>query len=221
MIQIIPNWHPIFVHFTVALWTIAVVMHLIVVVYPESNIKQQMVMVARWNLWLGTAFGIVTVIAGWLASNSVAHDDISHAAMMEHKELALFTLAIFASLTGWSMWKQRKKQAPGSLFLLPLVIGAGLLMSTAWHGGELVYRYGLGVMSFPQTEAEDHEHDSHSHLEPSNYNQMAVTSASQQETVEHNHVEGEEHNIEQNEIAEPDEDGIDNDSSGDGHGHDH
>lgn len=139
MVQIIPNWHPIFVHFTVALWTIAVVMHLIAVVYPESMIKEQMVIVARWNLWLGTAFGIVTALVGWLASNSVAHDDISHEAMMEHRELALITLSIFVLSTVWSIWKQRARQAPGKLFLLPLVIGAGLLMSTAWHGGELVY----------------------------------------------------------------------------------
>ena len=168
MAQIIPNWHPIFVHFTVALWIIAVILHVAVVVYPESDIRQQLVIVARWNLWLGTAFGIVTVIAGWLAFNSVTHDAISHEVMEEHRNLALVTLAIFVLATGWSMWKLRKKQLTGKYFLLLLVIGVGFLMSTAWHGGELVYRYGLGVISLPQPETADnhqgkeHEH-SHSH----------------------------------------------------------
>lgn len=36
---------------------------------------------------------------------------------------------------------------------------AGLLLSTAWHGGELVYRYGLGVMSMPKSHGEGHAHE--------------------------------------------------------------
>lgn len=73
------------------------------------------------------------------------------------------------------------------MFLLPFVIGGELLMSTPWHEGELVYRYGFGVMSLSQPETEEHEHDSHSHLEPSSDEQMAVRSASQQETVDYSH----------------------------------
>ncbi len=190
MAQIIPNWHPIFVHFTVALWTIAVVMHLIVVVYPESNIRQQMVIFARWNLWLGTAFGIVTVLAGWLASNSVIHDDISHEAMMEHRELALITLAIFALLTGWSIWKHCRKQETGSMFLLPLVIGGGLLISTAWHGGELVYRYGLGVMSLPQPETEGHNHGKENGIQALHQEEVTLPEVKKlnNDTIEHEHV---------------------------------
>lgn len=41
-----------------------------------------------------------------------------------------------------------------------LLLAAGVLLaSTAWHGGELVYRHGLGVMSLPQPEGEGHDHE--------------------------------------------------------------
>lgn len=220
MVQIIPNWHPILVHFTVALWTFAVVMHLIVAVYPEGSIKQQMAIVARWDLWLGTGFGIVTVFAGWLASGSVAHDELSHAAMMEHKQLALITLAIFALLTGWSIWTQRTKQAPGKLFLLPLVIGAGLLMSTAWHGGELVYRYGLGVMSLPQSGNENHDHDSHAHPLISSDEEFSSMPLAHSEPGDHAHSNAaDEHETQQDEVSESLK--VDGDSTEDNHVHNH
>ncbi len=48
------------------------------------------------------------------------------------------------------------------IFMLTLILSTGLLALTAWKGGELVYRYGLGVMSLPQVaqgaEGHDHEH---------------------------------------------------------------
>jgi hypothetical protein len=33
-----------------------------------------------------------------------------------------------------------------------------LLLITAWHGAELVFRYGLGVLSLPQAEEVGHHH---------------------------------------------------------------
>ncbi len=60
MIEIIPNWHPIFVHFTIALLSLAVGFHVICPFLSDGTIKQHFTILARWNLWLGTGFGIVT-----------------------------------------------------------------------------------------------------------------------------------------------------------------
>jgi len=38
-----------------------------------------------------------------------------------------------------------------------------LLTSTAWLGGEAVYRYGLGVISLPKTDSHDHDHATGGH----------------------------------------------------------
>ena len=49
------------------------------------------------------------------------------------------------------------------LWFASAVIGVwGMVASTAWHGGELVYRHGLGVLSLPATEHGQlgHEHGS-------------------------------------------------------------
>ncbi len=158
MIEIIPNWHPIFVHYTVALLSLTVGFHIMCHFLTEGNLKQQLTILARWNLWIGTGFGIITAIAGWLAYNSVAHDAPSHAAMTEHRNWAFVTLGLFILLTGWSLWSERQGRLPGKLFLTGLLVAGVLLTSTAWHGAENVYRYGLGVMSLPQAEGEGHAH---------------------------------------------------------------
>ena len=150
MIEIIPNWHPIFVHFTVALLSLAVVFWLVGGLLREGALKQQLLVFARWNLWLGTAFGLVTGLAGWDAYNTVAHDTPSHVAMTEHRNWALAALSVFAVLSAWSFLNLRKQREAGVLFVVVLLAGGALLGSTAWHGGELVYRYGLGVMSLPE-----------------------------------------------------------------------
>lgn len=150
MIEIIPNWHPIFVHFTVALLSLAVVFWLVGGLLREGALKQQVLVFARWNLWLGTAFGLVTGLAGWDAYNTVAHDTPSHEAMTEHRNWALAALSVFVVLSVWAIMHVRKQRKAGALFVAVLLAGGALLTSAAWHGGELVYRYGLGVMALPE-----------------------------------------------------------------------
>ncbi|MCW8957076.1 MAG: DUF2231 domain-containing protein [Gammaproteobacteria bacterium] len=159
--EIIPNWHPIFVHFTVALLTVSVGLYAVCLFMNNSNLKNQCHIVARWNLWLGSVFMVVTVLTGWYAYNTVAHDDPSHLAMTDHRNWALVTAGIFMLLVVWSIWQYRKDKAVNYFLVVSLVVASVLLGSTAWRGGELVYRYGLGVMSLPETEAsskDGHEH---------------------------------------------------------------
>ena len=225
MIEIIPNWHPVFVHFTVALLSLAVVFHFIHLFIADGNTRQNCYRFAQWNLWLGTGFGIVTAIAGWFASNSVTHDAPSHAAMMEHRNWALATLALFIILAGWSGWKARGNQAPGIIFLVFLLTGGGLLLSTAWHGGELVYRFGLGVMSLPKAGEGDHDHGDHSHPEPTDDNYLPADTnlLPQQEVTDHHHENGDEsHETHQDEVVMPEKETTNMDSHNDDeHQHTH
>jgi uncharacterized membrane protein len=156
MIDIIPNWHPIFVHFTVALLSISVALFVAARFVGNEKLRAQWEVVAQWNLWLGAIITLVTVAMGVVAYNTVAHDTPSHEAMTEHRNWALVTAALFELLAIWSALRARAGQGINTLILLGLVVGGGLLFSTAWHGGEVVYRYGLGVMSLPK--ADSHEH---------------------------------------------------------------
>lgn len=159
MINIIPNWHPFFVHFTVALLIVAAIIHLLLRFMPGSNTADQLTVVARWNMRIGTVFMLLTVAVGWYAYNTVSHDTPSHIAMTEHRNWAMVTLVMFLAVAGWEYYLHRQGKNRSWLFTGLLAIAAALLLSTAWHGGELVYRYGLGVMSIPQSEAAGHTHE--------------------------------------------------------------
>lgn len=150
MIEIVPNWHPIVVHFTVSLLVLSVLVHVVARVLPEGGLRAEARVFARWSLWLGTGFAIGTVATGWLAYNSVNHDDASHTAMLVHRNWALATLLAFIVTAVWSIWRYRGQRRPGAAFVLALLVAGGLLLTTAWRGGELVFRYGLGVMALPQ-----------------------------------------------------------------------
>lgn len=162
MIEIIPNWHPLLVHFTIALLSVAVVGFLVAHLFQGWSRSGELMKVAEWNFWLGSLSALFTVVAGWYAFNTVNHDASSHAAMSLHRNWALVTVAIILLLDVW-IWRIRKSDAARitHAFALALVAFILLLATTAWHGGELVYRYGLGVMSLPAREGDgdDHHHE--------------------------------------------------------------
>ena len=161
MIEILPNWHPIFVHFTIALFSMSALFFCLAKFASRYKISDQYLVVARWCLWMGAFITIGTVIAGFYAYYTVAHDTPSHLAMIDHRNWAIATFVVILVLALWSILDYRAKKNPNLLFIVSILFGLGLLMSTAWHGGELVYRHGIGVMSLPEGHGvgHDHEHD--------------------------------------------------------------
>ncbi len=201
MPEIIPNFHPIFVHFTVALLTLSVGLF-VVTPFVKSPLKEQWLTVARWTLWFGAGITIITGIAGLHAYNTVAHDTPSHLAMTEHRNWAIVAMALFFALAAWSIIWARKGKALGLAFVICMVIAGGVLTSTAWHGGELVYRYGLGVMSLPKSEGAGH---SHSHGDGGSHGSSNSEEKGHAETSD----------------TEMDFSGMDEATSDDGHNHEH
>ena len=166
MITIIPNWHPMLVHFTIGLLSISVVFYFAArLLANDHKWQQQWHHMASWSLWTGCLFTLLTVVAGWYAFNSVAHDSASHQAMTLHRNWALPTAFLFLIIGISAIGLAKKDKPPGSLFLSVSAVAAIMLMITGWLGAEAVYRYGLGVMSLPAVEASTDGHD-HSHNIP-------------------------------------------------------
>lgn len=167
MLEIIPNWHPIFVHFTVALFSVASGLYAVSVFVPNEKLKAQWRIVARWNLWFGMLLTLITVLTGWYAYNTVTHDEPSHLAMTDHRNWALLTVTLYLLVTVWSIARHRAGKEASPLLLLFMLVALTSLGSTAWRGGEVVYRYGLGVMSLPNTSQHAHgsNNESHGHLQ--------------------------------------------------------
>ncbi|PCI51448.1 MAG: hypothetical protein COB49_01640 [Alphaproteobacteria bacterium] len=204
--EIIPNWHPLLVHFTIALYVISALLFALAYFVVKNGWQEKFTGAAYINLWLGALISLLTVAAGIYAYNTVGHDAPSHLAMTDHRNWALVTAVFLWVLAIWSVFSYRAGKTVGLLFVVAMLMGSGLLGITGLKGGEIVYRYGLGVMSLPKVEGEGH---SHSHEEGKGHgSNVAPVDHDDSGTEPHSHEDEASHGHE-----EPKTD--------DGHDHDH
>jgi uncharacterized membrane protein len=156
-------WHPIFVHFSIALLTVGTVFYLLGAIARKSRYRGQWMLVGQWNLWLGIGFTVFTVGFGLLAYATVPHDESMHEAMTLHRNLALTTAAIYAVLAIWLYIKRSTAGRTPIVLVLTLIVGLCALASTAFVGGELVFGRGVGVASLPKSDAAVEEASKHKH----------------------------------------------------------
>ncbi len=187
MIEIIPNWHPIFVHFTVALVTISGVFFILAKLIGDKKVGDELLASARWSLWAGGIFAIVTVAAGFFAYYSVGHDTLSHLKMTAHRNWALVTLVAALTCVGWSLIHYWRNTKPTLFFIVAMLAVLILVATTGWRGGELVYRYGIGVMSLPQSSEIEHQHNHGEMLEESSHHPKNEAPETNKKHEEHKH----------------------------------
>lgn len=154
---IIPNYHPLFVHFPIALSAMAFFSFLGYVIFPKKG--KELLAVSKWSLWACAVMSVFTVLAGFHAEMTVPHTEKVHKYIEGHEGWAIpsagFSI-ILAILTFWfrKIWGQKWK----FLTLISLALSFVLFSITAWHGGELVYRHGIGVMDHRQESTSLHKH---------------------------------------------------------------
>ncbi len=146
MPEIIPNLHPLAVHFPIALIIVSAFATLGAKLAGDRPIANELAILGRWTLWAGALAALVAAAAGWQAFNSVDHDDAGHAAMIVHRNWALITTGFVVILALWSVWRARSSRKVSWVDAMALLISVGLVAATGWLGGELVYRHGLGVI---------------------------------------------------------------------------
>ncbi len=149
---IIPNWHPLLVHFTIALAVTSSVFFILTKLVSRQ--AETFAIVAKWTLWSAAFVTVLTLLAGFAAFNSVAHDDVAHLVMKTHR---LWALVAAAALFVVAIWSYRVK-AVSSLLVAGSLVVAGLVGTTGYLGAELVYRHGLGVMRLPDSSGDGHNH---------------------------------------------------------------
>ncbi len=178
--EIIPNMHPLAVHFPITLTLIALLFSLAARIGHKHSLAIQLATVGHWSLWLAAITAVIAATFGWLAYNSVNHDDAGHAAMLIHRNWAISTAGGLVILTILDVWKSRASQLMLWPIIFVLFILSASIAVTGWLGGEVVYRHGIGVLSLPQSEDDmernPHEHGAaggHEHPETSNEEPVA------------------------------------------------
>lgn len=159
-IAALDNIHPMLVHFPIAFLSCFVILDLVASIAKKPHWRE----FAGGLLYLGTAMAVFTVIAGFVAANSVTHGENVHIIMERHEAYGVAILCLASVLSGWR-WKSGH-QIHGEINILHLILSALLglcLVLGADLGGLMVYKYGVAVEAVPVPPASAHAHHTHSH----------------------------------------------------------
>lgn len=139
--------HPIAVHFPIAFLTLG----LIAAIWELKKASPLWITGAvSLLLWLGTVSAWVTLSLGLLAEETAPHVPPAWQVLADHETFAWWTVGLFTLLSVLRYVLHRRAALEKSIWRKLLVagwlIGFGLLTLTAKKGGELVYKYGMGVV---------------------------------------------------------------------------
>lgn len=138
-----PNVHPLVVHFPIALLTVSFLFDLVGLFARQSSFER----VGWWTLVCGMAGLVLAVISGVLAEKSVVIPLEAASTFATHEQIAFLASSLYALLGLWrvgtrTLIPERRRWVYVGLSCLGML----LIWIGAWHGGELVYSYGVGVM---------------------------------------------------------------------------
>jgi uncharacterized membrane protein/ketosteroid isomerase-like protein len=145
------------VHFAYALSLSALLVYILGRLLPSGPRKDSTQPAADWMLALGAVAIVATIAAGFYAYYTVSHDGPSHAAMTTHRNWAVPSGTAIIILAIWRFMK--RDRSPSGIFLGLLAAAALSLSVTAWWGGNVVFKYGIGVQSLPTVTGDGHDHD--------------------------------------------------------------
>ncbi len=151
--------HPIINHFTIALFTVSVVLDIIAKIFHKERLHY----VAWVNLLLAGAATILTVISGLIAANTVSHDNQVHNLIQTHQSIGYFVLGCVLLLLIWRIVLKGKFPIKASILYMTIgLISLGFMFTTAYYGGEMVFRHGVAVKKISK-DKKDHNHNEDHH----------------------------------------------------------
>jgi len=139
-------WHPVVVHFAIALLTTAAGALIVSYFARAVSVRTLAATLGTWNLYLGAAAGLIAAFSGLAAAfASQCHGTAALHAVSLHFRWGLLTVLLFV-LVAIGRLAHRQSDAPPSTALATL-LGLGLvcLCITGYLGGQNVYAHGIGV----------------------------------------------------------------------------
>jgi len=137
-------FHPVIVHFTIALLSVAVISDFLYLITKKDTFYQ----VANWMLVIGAMCAVGAVLTGNQAASRVEIPAEIDALVRAHRNSGQITMWSFVILTAlrFLFIKLRLLQKPLKwIYYLASVTALIFLFRTGLLGGEMVYIHGVGV----------------------------------------------------------------------------
>ncbi len=140
-----PGWHPLVVHFPLALILTAAVLLAAARLLRRESLAAVVATVGTWNLCLGAVAALFALATGLGAVLDLQVTPAVRLAISVHMKWAMFTSLALLLLAVWRGAGTAPQSRPSWLFLVVLWAASAALVATGYHGGENVYRFGVGV----------------------------------------------------------------------------
>jgi uncharacterized membrane protein len=144
---ILPGWHPMAVHFPLALVVTATLFLLAARLLRSESYAATLATVGTWNLCLGAVAALFALATGLAAMIDLHVGVAARQAISLHVKWAIFTTLALVLLAVWRGAGSAQESRPSWIFMVLLLAATAALTVTGYRGGENVYRYGVGVHS--------------------------------------------------------------------------
>ncbi|MEU6075892.1 DUF2231 domain-containing protein [Micromonospora sp. NPDC047074] len=131
--------HPMLVMFPVGLLVTAVLFDLVDTVGGPDFLGE----VAYWNITVGLVGGLLAAVAGTFDLLAIPQGTRAKRVALTHAAANLAVLLLFAAI--WVVRLNADSRAAGGALIAIEVVALAILGVSAWLGGELVDRLGVGV----------------------------------------------------------------------------
>jgi uncharacterized membrane protein len=142
--------HPMLVHFPIAFWTVATLAY----VADAADMGEVAAAVAKYSNGAGLIMAMLAMVAGLLELSSIESRSKTmqvatwHMMVMATAWLC-FLLALVLPISAAARMNQLAAQLAGAA---SAIAGFLLMSGGGWLGGRLVYEFGTGVRSQPQSQ---------------------------------------------------------------------
>ena len=141
----LPGWHPMVVHFPLALVVSATLFLLAARLLRDERHAATLATVGTWNLCVGAVAALFALGTGLAAVVDLHVGAAARQAISMHLRWAIFTTLALVLLAVWRGAGSAQDSRPSPFFLVVLIAATVALMVTGYRGGQNVYRYGIGV----------------------------------------------------------------------------
>ena len=143
--KILPGWHPIVVHFPLALVVTAALLLSCARLLRTERCTSTLSTVGTWNLCLGAVAALCALGSGLAAVIGMDAGAAARQAVSVHLKWAVFTTLALVLLAVWRGAGNAQDSRPSWLFIVVLLAATAALIVTGYHGGQNVFKYGIGV----------------------------------------------------------------------------
>jgi uncharacterized membrane protein len=143
--RLLPGWHPLFVHFPLALGLFAAALLLAARVLPNARHAAVLGLVGTWNLVAAAIGALFALGSGLAAVVGLVLPPEARLAVGSHVKWALSAAFLLVALAVWRGAGNEPDARPSWLLLGVLAFASAALIVTGYLGGQNVYVYGIGV----------------------------------------------------------------------------